>query len=135
MSGRVLFTSRYIPPPRLFSFLGKEIQWEEKVKYLGITLDRRLTWSSHIDQVRRKASQSLGVFNKRSGLSIKNRLMMYHKLIRLMMDYACPVLRHDADSHLKRLQQLQSKFLRIIAGTPWNMLAIYSCMRTWRFPI
>ena len=38
-----------------------------------------------------------------------------------MMDYACPVWRHAADSHLKRLQHVQSKYLGIIAGAPWHL--------------
>ena len=109
-SAAVLFTTRRTPPPRPLRFLGEEIRWEEKVKYLGVTLDRRLTWSSHIDQVRRKASQRLGILspllNKRSGLSIRNGLMLYRQLIRPMMDYACPVWRHAANSHIKRLQVL-----------------------------
>ena len=46
-------------------------------------------------------------------------MTLYRQLIRPMMDYACPVWRHAADSHLKRLQQVQSKCLRIIAGAPW----------------
>ena len=95
----------------------EEIRWEETVKYLGVTSDKRLTWSSHIDQVRGKASQRLvllgPLLNKRSGV------MQYRQLIRPMMDYACPVCRHAADSHLKRLQHVQSKCLRIIAGAPW----------------
>jgi hypothetical protein len=62
-TGSVLFTARRIPPPRPLRFLGEEIRWEEKVKYLGVTLDRRLTWSSHIGQVRRKASQRLGILS------------------------------------------------------------------------
>ena len=95
---------------------------EKKVKYQGVTLDRILTWHSHIDQVRRKASQRLGVLspllNKRSGLSIRNGLILYRQLICPIMDYACPVWRHAADSHVKRLQHVQSKSLCIIAGAP-----------------
>ena len=83
MSGRV-------QPPRPLRFIGEEIRWEEKVKHLGVTLNRRLTWSSHIDQVRREASQRLGILspllNKRSGLSIRNGLMLYRQQIRPMMD-------------------------------------------------
>ena len=45
--------------------------------------------------------------------------LMYRQLICPMMGYACPVCRHAADSHLKKLQHVQSKFLRIIAGAPW----------------
>ena len=45
--------------------------------------------------------------------------MLYCQLIHPMMDYACPVWRHAAASHLKRLQHVQSKYLHIIAGAPW----------------
>ena len=99
-SDTVRFTCRHIPQLRPFTFIGDEIRCEQKV-----TLDRRLTWSSHIDQVRRKAFQRLGVngplLNKLSGLSIRNGLMQYRQLIRPMMDYACPVSRHAAD-HLAK---------------------------------
>ena len=36
-----------------------------------------------------------------------------------MMDYACPVWKHAANSHIRCLQVLQSKCLRIIAGALW----------------
>ena len=122
-SAAVLFTTRRTPTPRPLRFLGDEIQWVEKVKYLGVTLDKRLTWATHIDQVRRRASQRLGVLgallNRRSGLSIRNGLTLYKQLIRPMMDYACPVWRHASNSHIRRLQVLQFKCLRIIADAPW----------------
>jgi hypothetical protein len=62
-----------------------------------VTLDKRLTWAIHIDQVRKKASQRLGVlgtlFSRRSGLSIRKGVLLYRQLIHPMMDYACPVWR------------------------------------------
>jgi hypothetical protein len=91
-----------------------------EVRYLRMTLDRRLTCSSHIDQVRREASQRLGVLspllNKRNGLSIRNGLMLYRQLIRPMRYCACRVGRHATDSHLRRLQVVQSKCLHSIPG-------------------
>jgi hypothetical protein len=36
-----------------------------------------------------------------------------------MMDYACPVSRAAARSHIKELQVVQSKCLRIATNAPW----------------
>ena len=40
--------------PRPFTLFGEPIQWVETTRYLGVTLDKRLTWSPHIVQVRKK---------------------------------------------------------------------------------
>jgi hypothetical protein len=36
-----------------------------------------------------------------------------------MMDYACPNLRSAARCHVRKLQMLQSKYLRIATNAPW----------------
>jgi hypothetical protein len=36
-----------------------------------------------------------------------------------MMDYACPAWRSAARAHVRRLQVLQSKCLRLATGAPW----------------
>jgi len=60
--------------------------------YLVVTLDTRLTWSPHIDQVRKKPAQRMGMLdhllNRRSDLFIRNELLLYKQLIHPMMDYA-----------------------------------------------
>ena len=77
----------------------------------------------NIDQVRNKAAQRLGtlgpLLNRRSGLSIKNGVLLYKQLTRPMMDYVCPVWRSAARSHIKKLQVLQSKCFRIATNAPW----------------
>jgi hypothetical protein len=54
----------------------RPIEWVETARYLGVTLDTRLTWSAYINQAGRKAAQRLDVLgpllNRRSGLSIRN---------------------------------------------------------------
>jgi hypothetical protein len=43
------------------------------------------------------------------------------QLIRPMMDYACPICRSAACTHLIKPQVIQSKCLRIATGAPWYM--------------
>jgi len=59
------------------------------------------------------------LLNKKSDLSVRNAVLLYKQLIRPMMDYACPAWRSAARSHVRRLQTLQSKCLRLATGSPW----------------
>ena len=82
-----------------------------------------MNWSLHIVQVRKKAAKRLhllgSLLHRRSGLSIRNGILLYKQLMRPMMDYACPIWRSAASSHLRKLQVIQSKCLRIATGAPW----------------
>jgi hypothetical protein len=111
-------TDRRIPKPRSVQLFGKPIQWVDDASYLGMTLDKRLTWSKHIDQARKKAARRLGalgtLLKRRSGLSIRNCVLMHKQLIRPMTDYARPVCGSAARSHIKKLQVLQSSVFALL---------------------
>jgi len=47
-----------------------------------------------------------------------NGVLLYKQLICPTMDYACPVWRPDARSHIKKLQMLQSKCIRTATNAP-----------------
>jgi hypothetical protein len=51
---------RRISKPWPVQLFGEQIRCVDTARYLGATLDKRLTWSTHIDQVRKKAAQRLG---------------------------------------------------------------------------
>jgi len=59
------------------------------------------------------------LLNRKSDLSVRKRVLIYKQLIRPMMDYACPAWRSAAHTHVRRLQVLQSKCLRLGVGAPW----------------
>ena len=59
------------------------------------------------------------LLNSKSNLSVRNGVLLFKQLIRPMMDYACPAWRSAARSHVRRLQVLQSKCLRLV--TAWHV--------------
>ena len=58
------------------------IQWVNTASYVGVTIDAQLTWSNHINQVRKKAAHILSH-------SFKNSAPLCEKVIPLQTDYAC----------------------------------------------
>ena len=89
----------------------------------GVSVDTHLTWSPRIAQVRKNAAIKMAVSGtllySGSSLSVRNGVLLYKQLIRLMMDYECPIWRFAASTHVGRLQVLQSKCLRLATGAPW----------------
>jgi hypothetical protein len=121
-SAMLVRTGKRVPKPRSVHLFGEPIQWVDTARYLGVTLDKRLTWSTHIDRVRKKAAQRMGalgpLLNRRSVLSIRNGILLYKQLIRPMMDFACPVWRSAARTHIMKMQVMQAKCLRIATSPP-----------------
>ena len=98
---------------RPVTLFGEPIKWVDTTRYLGVTLGKSLTWSPHIDQVRKKTVQRMGMLgpllNRKSDLSVRNGVLLYKQLIRPMMDYAIPAWRSAARSQVRTLHVLQSK--------------------------
>ena len=46
------------------SLHGTEIPRAERIKYLGLTLDQKITWSTHIDNTTTKANSALGFIRR-----------------------------------------------------------------------
>jgi len=101
---------------------GTNPMGQNNLLYVG-ALDTQLTWSPHIDQVRKRAVQRLGMLgpflNRKSDLSVRNGVLLCKQVICPMMDYACPMWRSAARTDVQRLQVLQSKCLRLATGAHW----------------
>jgi len=127
---------RHFIQPRPLTLFGEPIEWVDTTHYMGVTLDTRLTFSPHIDPVRRRTAQKMGMLglprNMKSDLSVRNGALLYKQLIRPLMDYACPAWRSAAHSLVRRLQMLQSKCLCLATGAPWYVITGRS-MRIWAF--
>jgi hypothetical protein len=115
---------RRFPIPRPVRLFGEQIHWVEPPLFLGVTIDTRLTWTTHVDQVRKEAAQRMVVLalllNSSSGLSIITGVVLYNQLIRPVMDYTCLIWTSAARTHVRKLQVLQSRCLRFATSAAWH---------------
>ena len=86
--------------PRPETLTGESIQWVESTLCLGVNLDKRLNWSTHIDQIRKKTAQRMGMFgsllHRKNDLSVRNVVLLHKQLTLPMLDYACHAWRSAA---------------------------------------
>lgn len=101
---------------------NSEIPWKETLTYLGTHLDPKLSFKHHIDISLRKANGMIStlfpVFKKESSLSSNLKLLIYKLYIRPIFTYAAPMIVNAPTTHLKKLQIMQNKCLRMVFNLP-----------------
>lgn len=122
-STAVLFTRRRQRPPDALVLQGDELPWRSEARYLGVILDSKLTWKSHIDAMANRAKAALvnlyALINRRSKLDPLRKIRLYKAVIRPTMTYASSVWGYAAHSHVQKLQVVQNKVLRMAFDAPW----------------
>ena len=87
------FTRKRTSPTTKLMLGDNELKMQDSVKYLGIILDRKLSWNKHIDSIYNKAMISMGrcrrAIGKTWGLSPKAMKWMYTAIIRPTITYGC----------------------------------------------
>lgn len=92
-------------------------------KYLGIHLDQKLNWKTHIlkkrNEVKLRFRSIFWLFHPRNKLSLQNKRLLYITTLRPIWSYGAPLWGCAAESNIKILQRLQNTILRKMTGTPW----------------
>lgn len=95
----------------------------DDAKYLGMHLDRRLTWRKHIWTKRKQLGIKLIKLNwligRKSQLSIDNKLLLYKSILKPIWTYGIQLWGSASSSNIEILQRFQSKTLRSIVNAPW----------------
>jgi hypothetical protein len=99
-----------------------QIPQENHVKYLGLHLDRRLTWHNHIFAKRKHLGISLTkmywLLGRKSNLST-NKLLIYIAILKPIWTYGIQLWGTTSNSNIEILDRFQSKVLRLIVNAPW----------------
>lgn len=93
------------------------------VKYLGVCLDKRMSFMDNTKNLTNKAHKTIRVLypllNRNSKLSISTKRLLYTAIIRPIITYASPVWCSMSKTSMTKIQRLQNKCLRLVLNKEW----------------
>ncbi|KAJ8911161.1 hypothetical protein NQ315_013015, partial [Exocentrus adspersus] len=102
---------------------GEAIQWSNNVKYLGVHLDRTMTWGHHVAETIRKAkiarARLYPLLCGESRLNLRNKLLLIKSIIQPQLTYASTAWGNACKTHLKRIQAVENIALRTAVSARW----------------
>jgi hypothetical protein len=123
-STHVTFTTRRATCPPVH-INDVQLPQKEDVKYLGLHLDRRLTWHKHIFAERKQLGLILTkmhwLLGRQSKRSINNKLLLYKTILKPNCTYGIQLWGTASTSNIEILKRFQSKALRMIVDAPWHV--------------
>lgn len=94
---------------------GVEIEKVSEYKFLGVTIDEKLTWKPHIKHVQSKVSKSIAVINRVKHLLQNDALrILYCSMILPYLTYCVEIWGNNYKSSIHPLVILQKRAVRII---------------------
>lgn len=118
----IVFTlNRKTLPPLYLN--NTPINSANQVRYLGLYLDKRLTWNPHTRLKRTDCNYRYKLLkrllDKRSKLTLLNKKRLYITILAPVWRYGLELYGTAKRTNLNRLQTLQSKILRTIVNAPF----------------
>ena len=99
---------------------GQEIHQQDTQTYLGVKLERKLTWSPHISRMHSKGLRKMALMKKLAGTkwgaNMKILTQVFTATVRPHMEYASSAWSSAAKTNLDQLTKTQNAGLRIITG-------------------
>ena len=100
---------------------GTTIYESNKIKYLGIIMDDKLSWKHHITELSKKISKSIGIIYKMRKLCPKRiQMSLYYSLVHSQLSYGACVWGNADEIHLNKIRVLQKKVIITICNADFN---------------
>ena len=101
---------------------GTVLYESKKIKYLGLIVDDRLTWSFHISELGKSLGRAIGIIYrlKKTGCPPKVLLNLYFALFQSHLSYGLLAWGTASKTSIEKLFLLQKKIVRIISGESYT---------------
>ena len=106
-----------IKSPKIYNYKlhGHTLKNETSTKYLGVTIDNKLCWNSHTDNITKKANSSLAFLRRNLQISQRHiKTNAYTTLVRPQLEYAAAVWDPYTTEKINQLEMVQRRAARYV---------------------
>jgi len=111
----IVFTRKKVEPVTILMH-GTALEQVTETKFLGVVINKGLSWSPHIMLVCNKISKNIGIIAKARHLLKQNEVcLLYRALVEPYLSYCCMIWASDVKSlYLDKILKIQKKYCRLI---------------------
>ena len=112
--------------PTIITINDNQVSQVTTAKSLGVTIDNKLDWSSHIDKLTKKVASGIGAIKRISHLVPRATLhLIYQALIQPHFDYCNIVWENCGITLQNKVQKLQNRAARVFTHSNYDADAGY----------
>ena len=110
-------TNKRKPLPATYTIHGQVLEVVDSAKYLGVHLDTRLTFNTHVDAITRKANGTRTFLSRNlSHCSQKVKEAAYTMFIRPSVEFASSTWDPHTHRNIRKVEQVQRNAARFVVG-------------------
>ena len=106
-------------PDTKLQLYNQDINWADRVKYLGVNIDKQLNMHSQVSQTLNSVSRAINtikIMSSLSGVNSKILLRTFNGCTRACLDYGAECFNLCTLTQMRQLQRKQNNGLRLVLG-------------------
>ena len=115
----MIFTKRKVHSHYTIKMGNENIKCVSSLKFLGVTIDNKLSWHEHIGIICNQISKGVGILNRLNMLPQFILKTIYNAILLPYLTYCNIAWCNSTDFYINRLYLLQKKAVRIISKTSY----------------
>jgi hypothetical protein len=113
---------------------GEQIPSSDSMKYLGLTFQSNIKWSTHITNIVKKSNRTLGMLRRcLSGASSRLKLIAFNTVTRPILEYASQVWSPHEKGLIDQIDKVHRRALRWIFHVP-KIASLTDLMQVKKIP-